>query len=103
MVSAAALFQDGARAMTIRFAHQVAVTQNVTDPANLLGAPDAMISGFTGPSLEVPGDATLSDFSDEQTDSTAGLALLLGISEAALLAADACCSTSTRPRATPWT
>jgi len=89
VVAAAAMLPAAAQAVTIRFARQVAVTQNVTSEANLLGAGDAQFGGFFGAGFAVPGDATLSDFGDAQTYSTVALAALLGVSEAALLAADA--------------
>lgn len=78
-----------AGALTLRFAGDVTVVQNVTAEDNSLGPPDAAIAGMTGPSLEVPGDMILSDFGESVAYGTAALASLLGVSEALLLATDA--------------
>jgi hypothetical protein len=80
---------EGADAVVIRFAQSVDVIQNVTDAENGLGAPDALFSGFTGPSLEVPGEAVFSEFTEEVTYSTAGLAALLQVPQSLLLDTDA--------------
>lgn len=91
LLLAASLAPAPAAALTLRFAGSVSVVQNVTAEDNSLGPPDAALANMHGPepTYPVPGDLILSDFGEEVAYGTAGLASLLGVSEALLLAADA--------------
>jgi hypothetical protein len=81
------LLPQDAGALTRCFAGAVTVVQNVTDEDGSLGTPDAVFTGMFGPAFEVPGDMILLQFTEEETHSSAGLASLLQVSEALLLAA----------------
>lgn len=76
--------------LVLRFAGDVTVVRWVIDEANSLGPPDAALTSMLDSESPRSGaEMVLSAFTEEATYSSAGLATLLGVSEALLLTVDA--------------